>query len=275
MKKYAINFCIILALIVAPAYALAQTSSTNCLVPDRNVGIGSVDAYDGAVSFIQNLLVREGLLFMPVGVQTGYFGNMTQTALASYQARMGIYPATGYFGPLTRAHLRSQCNTSYILNVEAPTKIVSLVTTKREPPASDPNYRLTSDLLRIGNDTSYIYLTFDSDIQGSESLENFRSSLELGSTVVHISLPEKAVVGADSDPVINESDPYVRQNLKVDFSSYKNGRLIGTLTTKAKKASYWMSSSSSGCSNDDQIGMCVRSVPLDINLVVNFEVQVK
>lgn len=36
---------------------------------------------------------------------TGYFGSMTQAALAEYQRANGISPASGYYGPLTRAHL--------------------------------------------------------------------------------------------------------------------------------------------------------------------------
>lgn len=36
---------------------------------------------------------------------TGYFGALTQAALAEYQAALGIVPAAGYFGPLTRARV--------------------------------------------------------------------------------------------------------------------------------------------------------------------------
>lgn len=36
---------------------------------------------------------------------TGYFGALTQAALAEYQRAQGIMPASGYFGPLTRARL--------------------------------------------------------------------------------------------------------------------------------------------------------------------------
>ncbi len=36
---------------------------------------------------------------------TGYFGVLTQAALAEYQAAQVISPAVGYFGPLTRAHI--------------------------------------------------------------------------------------------------------------------------------------------------------------------------
>ncbi len=36
---------------------------------------------------------------------TGYFGPLTQRALAEYQASVGISPASGYFGPITRAYI--------------------------------------------------------------------------------------------------------------------------------------------------------------------------
>ncbi|MEY4440876.1 MAG: hypothetical protein RLY49_502 [Candidatus Parcubacteria bacterium] len=39
------------------------------------------------------------------GNETEYFGLLTKTALAKYQADNGIVPASGYFGPITRAFL--------------------------------------------------------------------------------------------------------------------------------------------------------------------------
>lgn len=38
---------------------------------------------------------------------TSYFGNLTQTALAEFQASVGIYPALGNFGSITRAYIAS------------------------------------------------------------------------------------------------------------------------------------------------------------------------
>jgi hypothetical protein len=40
-----------------------------------------------------------------LGNETEYFGSLTQTALAKYQADNNIVPALGYFGPITRAFL--------------------------------------------------------------------------------------------------------------------------------------------------------------------------
>ncbi|MEN9405397.1 MAG: hypothetical protein RLY47_356 [Candidatus Parcubacteria bacterium] len=38
---------------------------------------------------------------------TGFFGPLTQAALAEYQAPVGITPAVGFFGPVTRAYVNS------------------------------------------------------------------------------------------------------------------------------------------------------------------------
>ena len=38
---------------------------------------------------------------------TGYFGTLTKNALALYQAKAGISPASGIMGPKTRAYLES------------------------------------------------------------------------------------------------------------------------------------------------------------------------
>ena len=39
---------------------------------------------------------------------TAYFGPLTRSALAEYQAKVGISPALGNFGPITRAYLETQ-----------------------------------------------------------------------------------------------------------------------------------------------------------------------
>jgi peptidoglycan hydrolase-like protein with peptidoglycan-binding domain len=54
-------------------------------------------------------LVADGKLVMPAGVSMGYFGPLTQSALAAYQAANGIAPAVGYFGPITRANNAAKC----------------------------------------------------------------------------------------------------------------------------------------------------------------------
>lgn len=57
------------------------------------------------VTALQNWLISKGYS-IPAGA-TGYFGAQTQSALASYQAAVGISPAAGYFGPITRAKVNA------------------------------------------------------------------------------------------------------------------------------------------------------------------------
>jgi hypothetical protein len=78
-------------------------SSDSCALttaPDMTVG-----AQGANVTELQMFLVDGGYLVMPAGVAYGYFGSLTQSALASYQAAMGISPAAGYFGPVTKASI--------------------------------------------------------------------------------------------------------------------------------------------------------------------------
>ncbi len=79
------------------AAAPASTSFT------RDLTIGS---RGDDVSALQTLLESRGMLMMPAGVAKGYFGALTKSALAKYQASVGL-PATGYFGPLTRGQIAS------------------------------------------------------------------------------------------------------------------------------------------------------------------------
>jgi peptidoglycan hydrolase-like protein with peptidoglycan-binding domain len=57
---------------------------------------------------LQTFLESKGHLVMPVGVAKGYFGSLTQSALAKYQMSKGITPAVGYFGPITRAAVNAE-----------------------------------------------------------------------------------------------------------------------------------------------------------------------
>lgn len=59
------------------------------------------------VTSLQQWLVSKGYLMMPAGTSYGYFGPLTQSALAKYQAEAGISPAAGYFGPITRAKVNA------------------------------------------------------------------------------------------------------------------------------------------------------------------------
>jgi hypothetical protein len=86
-----------------------SSSSSSCALasaPDLTIGSTGASVVD-----LQNYLVSGGYLVMPAGVSMGYFGSLTQSALASYQAAMGIAPAAGYFGPITKASVTCSTET--------------------------------------------------------------------------------------------------------------------------------------------------------------------
>jgi len=60
-------------------------------------------SFDGSVKSLQEILIYEG--FLAVGLNTGFFGNLTKTALAKFQAYVKIVPAQGVFGPITKSYL--------------------------------------------------------------------------------------------------------------------------------------------------------------------------
>lgn len=91
MKKYIIASVIALALVVG-----AFASSADAATFTRDLRVGSTGA---DVTALQSFLISKGLL--NVAAPTGYFGNMTKTAVAAYQTSKGITPAAGYFGPTT------------------------------------------------------------------------------------------------------------------------------------------------------------------------------
>lgn len=69
----------------------------------------TLDSQGPLVATLQGFLILKATgpaasLLADVGA-TGYFGSLTQRALAEYQSAHGIAPASGYFGPLTRSYI--------------------------------------------------------------------------------------------------------------------------------------------------------------------------
>lgn len=85
------------------------TTTTTGTTFTKDLTIGSTGS---EVTALQQWLVTKGYLTMPAGVAYGYFGPLTKTALAKYQAEAGISPAAGYFGPITRAKLNAMGGTT-------------------------------------------------------------------------------------------------------------------------------------------------------------------
>src|SRR6185312_3877763 len=78
----------------------STTSASTGYTFNTDLTVGSTGA---DVTALQNLLISKGFLTMPAGVAEGYFGALTQSAVAAWQASAGISPAAGYFGPKSRA----------------------------------------------------------------------------------------------------------------------------------------------------------------------------
>ena len=76
------------------------------VVPARDLMQGSRGA---EVSWLQKLLISgnlgEAARTLAAAGPTGYFGQITRTALAEFQKANGIAPAFGYFGAKTRTHM--------------------------------------------------------------------------------------------------------------------------------------------------------------------------
>jgi peptidoglycan hydrolase-like protein with peptidoglycan-binding domain len=88
------------ALMAQLAALQGGTSVNQSYTFTQNLTIG---ATGGDVVSLQQFLVGKGFLNMPVGVAYGYFGPLTRSAVAAWQAANGISPAVGYWGPISRA----------------------------------------------------------------------------------------------------------------------------------------------------------------------------
>jgi peptidoglycan hydrolase-like protein with peptidoglycan-binding domain len=93
--------------IKAAIFALALTvtvgASASSYMFTRSLTVGSKGA---DVIALQDFLTSTGY-YTYAGGSTGYFGSVTRTAVAAYQASKSIMPAAGYFGPLTRASVNN------------------------------------------------------------------------------------------------------------------------------------------------------------------------
>ncbi|HUD04112.1 MAG TPA: peptidoglycan-binding protein [Candidatus Paceibacterota bacterium] len=88
--------------ISAAVSALGTTNTTTSSGYNytRSLTVGSTGA---DVTALQNTLIANGDLAS--GLNTGYFGALTQAGVAKWQASVGITPAVGYFGPISIAKL--------------------------------------------------------------------------------------------------------------------------------------------------------------------------
>lgn len=93
-----------LAALQAQIAAAGGSSASVSSVPviTKSLTIGSKG---DEVSALQMYLEDGGYLVMPAGVDYGYFGALTKTAVSKWQAANAVTPSSGYFGPISRAAL--------------------------------------------------------------------------------------------------------------------------------------------------------------------------
>lgn len=80
-----------------------SSSSAGCYAFTRDLTEGSTGA---DVTALQNYLATTGHFSVAA---TGFFGPITRTAVASWQAANGVSPAAGYFGAISRAKYNMVC----------------------------------------------------------------------------------------------------------------------------------------------------------------------
>lgn len=136
--------------------------------------IGSTGA---EVTALQQWLVSKGYMVMPAGVAYGYFGPLTQSALAKYQAEAGISPAAGYFGPITRAKLNATAPTTPTTPGTTPTVGITTPGVEGTLTSSNSNAGLISTLYEGDSMVSVLGVKVDAK---SSDIAVQRVKLELG-----------------------------------------------------------------------------------------------
>ena len=102
MKKLTLQIGIFALALFALA-PFAQAESPNILV-GQDLTLGSTGQ---GVVVLQGLLSEMGYLSVPANIPLGYYGTMTRTALAKYQAAQSVLPAVGYFGPVSKTAMHA------------------------------------------------------------------------------------------------------------------------------------------------------------------------
>ena len=102
------------ASVVMLAFAVQARAESPNIIVGQDLMLG---ASGPSVVMLQALLSEMGYLSVPVGIPLGYYGSMTRSALASYQARLGVNPAAGYYGDTTKSAMHSDFATRGYLRI--------------------------------------------------------------------------------------------------------------------------------------------------------------
>ncbi len=83
----------------------AEAAEWPNILTGNNLALGSTGQ---GVVVLQGLLSELGFLQVPTGVALGYYGKLTQSAVASYQMSKNVTPSIGYFGPLSKIAMHQE-----------------------------------------------------------------------------------------------------------------------------------------------------------------------
>lgn len=231
----------------------AQPSAAPAYTFTKSLTIGSKG---DDVTALQSYLESKGFLTMPTGVAKGYFGSLTQKAVAAWQAANGVSPASGYFGSISRAKYTA-------LTAAAPTTPTTPTTpTGPVAPATGLAASLASDNPAAG-----------SLVAGASQVKVLKIALTAGTsggvTVNTIKFTKSGVV---SDTAINNA--YLTDDGKViaQYSSISGGVItfsninLGINAGQTKSLSLRLDPASSGITAGNTISYNVSSAS-DISAV--------
>ncbi len=115
----------LMAQLAALQGSTVSTGTTSGTTFTQNLTLGSTGT---EVTALQQVLVAQGHLVMPVGVAYGYFGPLTQAAVSKWQAANGVSPTAGYWGPISRAKYASMGGTVTVPGTTVPGTTVGITT---------------------------------------------------------------------------------------------------------------------------------------------------
>jgi hypothetical protein len=196
-----------------PTSTSTGTSSSSSYTFTRDLTLGSTGA---DVVELQKILVAGGYLQLPTGVSMGYFGAMTKTAVAKWQAAVGIAPAAGYFGPMSRAKIAGSTTTTTTTTTTTNSDLKGgagdVTVTEKSSGVEDEIVEGDEEVKVLGveveADGSDIEVTsvrveFEHDGAGSDRLDKYVDE-------VQIMFGDEVVGTADVDDFSESSDVYSR-----------------------------------------------------------------
>ena len=214
-----------------------STGSGYQFMTDLTLGSKGAD-----VTALQDILIAKGVLVMPAGVAKGYFGALTQSAVAKWQASAGITPAAGYVGPKSRAALNAMGGSTTTPTTPGTTPVAGAVSAAL---ASDSPVAATLITGSVGTIAKFTLTNGNSSAVKVTGLKLTRTGVSSDSTLNNVYLYNGAQRITDAASIsigkINFSDTAgivtvpamgsVTVSVKVEVASGTNGQTVGVMLT--------------------------------------------